>query len=178
MENNETIKNQLLNKKDEIKKISNSKIIKRTLMSLINVASSKTSDDYAWTSVKKLLFELKPKYGFLKYIKIDEIKLINYTIDDIVVDSKLNSIEANMLGMAIQDIVDLLKKYLGKKAGYFFIQEFKSVLGDTYYTIIKNMGVDLRLVELQNELSGVDTGQFKIKDSGSSNIAFIKKTDS
>jgi len=177
MENNETIKNQLLNKKDEIKKISNSKIIKRTLMSLINVASSKTSDDYAWTSVKKLLFELKPKYSFLKHIKIDEIKVINYSIDDIVVDSKFNSIDANMLGMAIQDIVDLLKKYLGKKAGYFFIQEFKSVLGDKYYTIIKNMGVDLRLVELQNELAGVDTGQFKIKDSGSSNIAFIKKTD-
>ena len=178
MENNDATKNQFMNKKDELKKISNSKIIKHTLMSLINVASSKTSDDYAWSSVKKLLFELKSKYDFLKYIQIDEITCINYTIDDIVVDSKFDVIESNTLGMAIQDIVDLLKKYLGKKAGYFFIQEFKSVLGANYYSIIKNMGVDLRLVELQNELAGVDTGQFKIKDSGSSNIAFIKKTES
>jgi hypothetical protein len=39
------------------------------------------------------------------------------------------------------------------------------------------MGVDLRLVELQNELYGVDTDKYKIKDDINSNIAYVEKID-
>jgi len=159
------------------KNIKNSDILKNTLMSLIKVASSKTSDDYAWSSIKKLLNELKTKYNFLVFVKIGEINKLNYNIKDISVNYKFEKIESLELGRAIQDIIDLLKKYLGAKAGYFFIQEFKSVLGEKYYTIIKDMGVDLRLVQLQNEFSGIDTKTFKIKDSGNSNIAFVEKIE-
>jgi hypothetical protein len=153
----------------------NSDVLKHTLMSLIIVATSKTSDDYAWTSAKKLLGELKGKYSFLGSIKIGNISKINYVIDDICIDSNFDKIKPMDVGMAIQDIIDLLKKYLGKKAGYFFIQEFKEVLGEEYYQIIKRMGVDLRLVELQNEMSGIKIDEYRIKDSGSSNIAFVEK---
>ena len=157
--------------------IKNSDILKNTLMSLIKVARSKTSDDYAWSSIKKLLIELNTKYTCLRFVHIGKINEINYNINDIIIDDDFERIESLELGKAIQDIIDLLKKYLGKKAGYFFIQEFKSVLGERYYNIIKDIGVDLRLVELQNEFSGVDTRGFKIKDSGSSNIAFVEKID-
>ena len=157
--------------------ISNSDISKHTLMALITVAKSKTSDDYAWASTKKLLNELKAKYDCLKYITIDELEMISYISDDIVIKSDFDKVEDNILGMAIQDIIDLLKKYLGKKAGYFFIQEFREVLGEEYHKIIKSMGVDLRLVELQDELYGVDTGKYKIKDDSNSNIAYVEKID-
>ncbi len=155
--------------------IKNSDIMKHTLMSLIKVASSKTSDDYAWSSIKKLLHELKSKYNFLNFVNIGQIKELNYNIGDISIDNDFENIDSLELAKSIQDIIDLLKNYLGNKAGYFFIQEFKAVLGDKYYTIIKEMGVDLRLVELQNEFSGLDTKRFKIKESGSSNIAFVEK---
>ena len=157
--------------------VRNSDIFKNTLMSLIKVACSKTSNDYAWSSIKKLLIELKKKYSFLNLIHIGKTNELSYNTKDIVIDDKFDKIDSLELGVAIQDIIDLLKKYLGKKAGYFFIQEFKSVLGDKYYNIIKDIGVDLRLVELQNEFSGLDTRSFKIKDSGSSNIAFVEKID-
>ena len=39
------------------------------------------------------------------------------------------------------------------------------------------MGVDLRLVELQNEMSGIKIDEYRIKDSGSSNIAFVERVD-
>jgi len=155
----------------------NSDIIKHTLMSLIKVATSKTSDDYAWSSVKKLLNELEPKYNFLNLIKIGKINELHYDMDDIIIHNNFEKIDSLELGKAIQDIIDLLKKYLGKKAGYFFIQEFKTVLGNNYYKIIKSIGVDLRLVELQRDFSGLDTHSFKIKDAGNSNIAFVEKID-
>jgi len=162
---------------EKIYKLDNQHVVKRTLMSLIYVATTKTSDDYAWSSIKKLMNELKVTYDFLKYVEIKDIKQLRYSIDDILIEPNLNNIEPRELGKAIQDIIDLLKKYLGKKAGYFFIQEFKEVLGEQYHKIIKSMGVDLRLVELQDELYGVNTGKYKIKDDSNSNIAYIEKID-
>ena len=155
---------------------NNSDIVKKTLISLITVATSKTSDDYAWSSMKTLLKELKLKYGFLKYIKIGELKSLNYTIDDIAVSANLNEVDSKELGRALQDLIDLLKKKLGNKAGYFFLQEFKQILGEQYHSIIKDIGVDLRLIDLQNQLKGLDSDQYKIKDDQGSNIAFIERT--
>lgn len=155
--------------------ITNSEIIKHIIISLIIVARSKTSDDYAWASIKKLIGELKDKYSFLRFIKINDISIINYSIEDISVLSDFDKIKPGQVGMAIQDLVDLLKKYLGFKAGYFFIEEFKKVLGEKYHDVIKKMGVDLRLIELQRELSGFETKSYKIKESSGSNIAFVER---
>lgn len=152
----------------------NSDIIKKTIFSLITVATPKTSDEYAWSCIKNLLIELRDKYPFLKYIEIGDIENIDYKIDDINVMMELNTVNPFELGRAIQDIIDLLKKRLGNKAGYFFLEEFKQVLGEKYHSIIKDMGVDLRLIELKNQLYGFDSG-YRIKDSADTNIAFLEK---
>ena len=158
-------------------KIDNSEILKHTLFSLIHVASLKTSDDYAWASVKKLIRELKINHASLNYVQIGNISYLNYTVEDIKISPEINDIDPKELGKAIQNIVDLVKKYLGEKAGYFFIQEFREILGDTYHSIIKKMGVDLRLVELQDQYSCFESGKYKIKDDKNSNIAFVEKTE-
>jgi len=160
----------------KLSNINNSDVFKKTLMSLIIVATSKTSDDYAWSSIKTLLKELKPKYGFLKYVTIGELESLKYAIEDINISANMNEVESKEIGKALQDLIDLLKKRLGKKAGYFFLQEFKEILGDRYHSIIKDIGVDLRLIDLQNQIKGLDSEQYKIKDDRSSNIAFIERT--
>jgi hypothetical protein len=177
MGNEEKIGKQPINKHDSEIKIDNSEILKHTLFSLVHVSSLKTSDDYAWAAVKKLIRELKNKYLFLNYIQIGNISYLNYTIEDIKISPEINDIDPKELGKAIQDIVDLVKKYLGEKAGHFFIQEFREILGDTYHSIIKKMGVDLRLVELQDQYSCFEPGKYKIKDDKNSNIAFVEKAE-
>jgi hypothetical protein len=177
MENEEKIEKQSIKKHNNEIKIDNSEILKHTLFSLIHVASLKTSDDYAWASVKKLIRELKVNHASLNYVKIGNISYLNYTIEDIKISPELNDIDPKELGKAIQNIVDLVKKYLGEKAGYFFIQEFREILGDTYHSIIKKIGVDLRLVQLQDQYSCFESGKYKIKDDKNSNIAFVEKTE-
>ena len=157
--------------------VKNSDVIKRTLFSLIYVAHSKTSKDYAWSIIKQLLAELKKDHDFLKYIHIDEIEKLEDNIDDITVLSDFDNIPPERIGEAIQNIVDVFKTRMGKKAGYFFLTEFKEVLGDEYHSIIKEMGVDLRLIDLQKEIYGWGTGEYKIKDEYDSNIAFLEKKD-
>lgn len=162
---------------EKLKKVKNSDIIKRTLFSLIYVARSKTSKDYAWSIIRGLLTELKAEYDFLKYIHIDEIENLADTMDDITVMSDFNQVEPKKIGKAIQNIVDIFKTRMGKKAGYFFLREFKDVLGDKYHSIIKKMGVDLRLIDLQKEIYGWDSERHKIKDKFDSNIAYIEKKE-
>ena len=177
MQNEDKIENQSIKKHNNEIKIDNSEILKHTLFSLIHAAALKTSDDYAWASVKKLVRELKDNHAFLNYICIGNISYLNYTIEDIKISTDINDIDPKEIGKAIQNIVDLVKKYLGEKAGYFFIQEFREILGDTYHSIIKKMGVDLRLVELQDQYSCFESGKYKIKDDKNSNIAFVEKAE-
>lgn len=159
------------------KSVNNSEIFKHTLISLINVASLKTSNDYAWSSIKKLIKELQVNYDFLMYIHIADIEDLRYSFDDINIVDKINNVDPKKIGEVIQDLVDLLKKYLGKRAGYFFISEFREILGDDYHKILKDMGVDLRLIELQHELKGMNSGEYHLKDDHNSNIAFIHKKE-
>jgi len=164
------------NTTDYYNNAKNSEIIKHTLFSLITVAKSKTSGDYAWAIIKKLLKELKPRFDFLKYIHIDEIEELQNNINDIKIKTDFENIEQKKLGEAIQEIVDTFKTKMGKQAGYFFLSEFKDTLGEEYHTIIKKIGVDLRLIDLQQNVYGFESStNYKIKDDIDSNIAFIEK---
>ena len=145
--------------------------------SLIYVSSSKTTKDYAWTIIKNLLVDLKKEYDFLKYIYIDEVQKLENTIDDISVMSDFDNIEPKQVGEAIQDIVDNYKSRMGNKAGYFFLTEFKKILGVEYHSIIKKMGVDLRIIDLQKKIPGMNTSDYKIKDEHDSNIAYLEKKE-
>lgn len=155
--------------------MSNSKIIQHTLISLIIVASSKTSNDYAWAIIKKLLRELRINYSFLRFIKIDDISALNYSIEDISVSSDFEKVNPKEVGMAIQAFIDLFKMYLDTKAGYFFIEAFKNVLGEKHYDTLKKMDVDLRLIELKKELYDLEINDYKLRESKDSNIAFVEK---
>jgi len=154
-----------------------SDIMKHTLYSLICVARTKTTDDYAWSTLKKLINELKDNYSFLNYVNINDLENLKNNIEDIQIISKIENIESREIGKSIQDLIDLYKKYLGKKAGYFFIREFKNDLGEKYHSSIKSLGVDLRLIELQNEMKGIESSKYEIKEESKSNIAFIKKQE-
>lgn len=156
--------------------INNSDVIKHVLFSLVNVASDKSSKDYAWSVIKNLIKDLKKNYDFLKYITINDLEYLNNDIEDIKTMQELNNFNPEEIGKAIQNIIDVFKTRMGNKAGFFFIQEFKNTIGEDYHTLIKKMGVDLRLSDLQNELSGLDTTEYKIKDDSSSNIAYIERS--
>jgi len=159
----------------ELHFIENSDIMKHTLASLLNIASSKTSVDYARSSVKHLVQNLEDNYDFLKYVNIKTLKQIENNMDAINVKTDMDGVGPKEVGRAIQELINVLKKHLGNKAGYFFIKEFRDDLGDEYHTYIKDLGVNLRITELQEELGKIEVDQYKIKENSEINIAFIEK---
>ena len=165
----------MTNSADGIYFIENSDIMKHTLASLLNVASNKTSIDYARSSVKNVLRNLECNYDFLRYVDIKTLTQIEENIDAINIESDMDRIRPKEVGKAIQDLIDVLKNHLGEKAGYFFIKEFRDDLGDEYHMYIRDLGVNLRIAELQEELGKIAVDQYKIKENNDINIAFIEK---
>ena len=138
--------------KKQVRKIKNSDIIKRTLISLVNVASSKTSEEYAWSSVKKLLKESEEKYIFLKYVHMTDIECLKNATYDITVMSDINNIESGKIGSALSDIIKMMNSELGKDAGHFFVKEVKENLEEDFNENFEDMGLDLGLIQLEHEV--------------------------
>ena len=112
---------------------------------------------HSFFNTRKGRKELKKTSKTLKRVVKDVKKMEYYQtkLDIVHVDPYVvNNINQEKIGQAIQLFADELKKYLGQKAGYHLLREFRDDLGMDYYSVIKNMGTNLRLKELQDELYG------------------------
>jgi len=166
--------------------VNNSEVMTKVLNSFFHVIGTKTSPAHAWLTLKIILQNLEYEYDFIKNVDVVDIKEVNdflkeknYTkIDFSIVDIQtevVDTIYKEEVGKAIQSLADKLKKSLGTTAGYHFMSEFINELGDEYSTIIKSIGVELRLVDMQDELYGRVIENYKLEEDKGSNIAFIEK---
>ncbi|MFH1101679.1 MAG: hypothetical protein V1726_06565 [Methanobacteriota archaeon] len=165
----------------------NADVLKHVLKSFVNIISTKTSSSHAWLTVKVLVKKLSEEHNFLKNVDIVDKKFIAgyqpgyqpLDNDPFIIDFLLEIDEVNPkeIGRAIQSLADILKKNLGEKAGYYFLREFQDNLGEYYCSLIRAMGVDFRLVDLQNDVYGLEPSNYTIKEDGKTNIAFIKKIE-
>jgi hypothetical protein len=140
--------------------ISNIDVMNHVMNSLFKVISTRTTPAHAWLTLRILMQKVEYNYNFLRgveLIDIEDVKAMEQdtskTKDIAVIDTiVMDAIEEKLIGEAIQALADQLQRYLGKKAGYHLLREFRDDLGDKYYGIINGWGVDLRLDALQNEL--------------------------
>jgi len=166
--------------------VKNSEVINHVMDSFFHVISTKTSPAHAWLTLKIIMQEIEYDHDFIKSVDVVDIEDVKTYIKM----SKRNEKEFNivqvhtdvvdhtnedLIGKAIQSLADKLKKYMGKKAGYHFLREFRDDLGEDYHSIIKKMGVDLRLIELQEDLYGWINENYVVEENNDSNIAFIMK---
>ena len=72
--------------------------------------------------------------------------------DIISVMSDINAVPPTELGKAIHSIIDSMNRSLGENAGHFFIKEIRNKLSDEYLMSMRDMGVDLGLMQLESEI--------------------------
>jgi hypothetical protein len=68
----------------------------------------------------------------------------------------VNKIKQDRMGPAVKDIITQLNKSLGHEAGYFFLKELSQKLNDESVMILKEMGVDLDLMHLEQQISKME----------------------
>jgi len=131
--------------------IDNSDVFKHVLDTLIDISSRKTTLGHAVSTMNNIIKQLEDKYDFLKHVEINDIRFIEQD-EPISVMRALNDIKSNKLGDALYEIIRTMNISLGKDAGYFFIKELKNNLQDIYSTSFEDMGLDLGLMQLENEI--------------------------
>jgi hypothetical protein len=126
----------------------NTEIIGRILRTTIGVISRRTSGAYANVIIGNAIKELSEKYKFLRYI---EIQRTQYTemFDVVTIASDLNNVEKKEIGTAAKDFLEKITMSMGKNAGYYFIKEIKEDLPYDYEKTIKELGIDLDLLQLE-----------------------------
>jgi hypothetical protein len=66
--------------------------------------------------------------------------------------SDINTVSPTELGKALHSIIDSMNRSLGINAGHFFIKEIRNNLSDEDLSVMRDMGVDLGLMQLESEI--------------------------
>jgi hypothetical protein len=132
--------------------LKKSEIMKNVLRTLISISSRKTDLPYTIITMEDLIRRLETQYRFLKHIQINDDFYNEQSGDMISVMSDINTIPPNELGKALHSIIDSMNRSLGENAGHFFIKEIRNTLSDEYLTVMRDMGVDLGLMQLESEI--------------------------
>jgi len=133
-----------------------SDVIKNVLKTLISISSRKTDLPYAIMSIEELIKKLELKYHFLKLVQINNDVYNEEITDFINVMSDINTVSSTEVVQALHAIIDTTNRQLGSNAGHFFIKEIRNKLSDDYLSVMKDMGIDLGLMQLESEISRLE----------------------
>ena len=140
-----------------------SEIMKNLLKTLISISSRKTDLPYTIMTIEDLMKQLETRYGFLKHVRINDDFYNEESADIITVMSDINKVPPTSLGKAIHSLIDAMNRTLGKNAGHFFIKELRDKLSDEYINVMRDMGVDLGLMQLESEITRLERDLAKRK---------------
>jgi hypothetical protein len=136
-------------------KVENSILLKKVLSTMVTISGRKTTEGYAITVMESLLKNLENQYDFLKHIKIKDTRYLEEDESVMVMDD-IDTIAPSHVGKAIHDLILTMNRSLGKNAGYFFFKELSRNIGDEYNTTMKEIGVDLSLMQLEHEVDELE----------------------
>lgn len=136
-------------------KIENSEVVRHVLQKLIDISSRKTTKGHAVSTMYELIKKLEEKYDFLRHVEIKDTRFLEMD-EPITVMSDIDIVKSDNVGDALYDIIKTLNIALGKDAGHFFIKELRNSIGEVYYSTIEDMGLDLGLMQLEQEVNELE----------------------
>ena len=131
--------------------LEKSDVIKNLLDTMIKISGRKTNKGHAISIMDSLIKQLEPRFDFLRHVQINDTR---YSEDGDAVDvmSGINDAESADMGKAINEIITTMDRSLGKSAGHFLIKEIRSTLNEEHTSMMRDMGVDLGLLQLEHEV--------------------------
>ncbi|MEM0466568.1 MAG: hypothetical protein QXX20_03060 [Candidatus Thermoplasmatota archaeon] len=135
-----------------MKKITNSQILRKILLLLITIAGRRSSETIACAFMEAIVLSLKEKYDFLHNITIHNITYHEGALEGAIeINPIIEKIPPNKIGESIESIIRILCMDLEEDTGLYFIHELKTRLENEYLVELKNIGVDLDLLRLEQK---------------------------
>ena len=127
-------------------KLQNSDLLKSIIKAIYITASRRTAPSFAIAVIGAITKTLEQRFKFLKNV---EFKEEGGAVDFVTIDNRVNSIEPFIVAKAIENIVQIVYLDLREKAGFFFIKELMRNAGENVISNLKDIGVDLELIQIQ-----------------------------
>ncbi|MBS3778266.1 MAG: hypothetical protein KGY50_03110 [Candidatus Thermoplasmatota archaeon] len=140
--------------------VENLEVIKDVLDTILMISGRKTTQSHAIYLLGSTLKDLKKQYTFLEKISVKDTTYLEEN-NPVTVMGSVNDIKLNEMGPAVKDIITQLKTSLGNDAGFFFLKELSNKLNDESVTMLKDIGVDLDLMHLEQQVSKMEKDMFK-----------------
>jgi hypothetical protein len=128
--------------------LDNEYIVTNIFSALLKTIIRRSEESYAIAAVGAIVKTLESKYEFLKYIKIEKDFLQN---EYVKVSSQINYIDTKKIACIIEIFFQIIYNDLGEKAGLFFIKEVQNKADHNVIQSLKEHGIDLELIELQQK---------------------------
>jgi len=144
--------------------LDNKEIFGRILRSTIGVIRRRTSEAYANVIIGRVIEQLSDKHGFLKYVKLQGAKY-NEVYDIVTIGNEINAVNIKEIADAAKDFMTNIASSMGKNAGYYFIREIKEDLPFDYERTIRELGVNLDLIQMEFITDIKKTFKYKINNS-------------
>jgi len=132
----------------EEKIMKNSVLLNYVIKSIYEVASRRTSSNFADETIGSSIRTLEGKYDFLKHVKITSKDFSGGGLV-INVSNDVNDVYPTLVGKAIEAIIRVVYNDLNEEAGLYFISELKQIAGDEITRGIMERNVDLEQVQME-----------------------------
>ncbi len=129
-----------------MKEIENSDLLKEVIKGLYTTVSRRTTQSFAVAVIDTIIKTIEERYDFLKHVQINRSGELTDFID---ISPDLNSVHPAKIGKSIEAIVQVVYMDLREKAGVYFINEVKRNIDEDIIMKLRECGVDLELLMLQ-----------------------------
>ena len=146
--------------------IKNSDLLKGTLKALYTTTARRTTQSFAIAVIDSIIRTIGEKYDFLRYVQIYSD---DKSVDFIDISSEINSVHPAKIGKVIEAIVQVVCLDLEERAGLYFIREVKINSGEEVISKLRECGVDLELLMLQQQYLHGRRGRKKTKTGHDNN---------
>jgi len=126
--------------------MQNSEMLRKIIKAVYITASRRTAPSFAIAVIGAITKTLEQRFDFLKNIYIREEAGPE---DFIMIDNEVNAIEPFIIAKAIENIIQIVYLDLREKAGFYFIKELTRNAGENVISNLKDIGVDLELIQIQ-----------------------------
>jgi len=127
---------------------TNSYVLGEILRSIYQVAGRRTTNSFAAKVIGSIIKNLQTQYDFLKYVTVNDRGFLNGN-EVIAISPNINDIPKRRVGKSIEAIVRIVYMDIIGKAGLFFISEIKKRAGEKLIFLLKDYGVDLASLQIE-----------------------------
>ncbi len=131
-------------------KLRQDNVVKHVLKILVDLLSDASSQNYAILMVNNIIKKHANQFSYLNDIKVDGSKYSKG--EGIIIPKGLESVRPSEIGRGLQRIIENISMAMGEDSGEDFVSRFKRRMGKAYLLRIEELGVNLHMIELRNNL--------------------------